>query len=70
MTIVEEGRKRVIAIIAGILVVKQFREEELSSNRSARRNGARPADASRKASGGSTSVRLVAKERCVPLQSK
>jgi hypothetical protein len=24
----EEGRKRVIAIIAGILVVKQFREEE------------------------------------------
>jgi hypothetical protein len=26
---VEEGRKRVIAIIAGIFVVKQFREEEL-----------------------------------------
>jgi hypothetical protein len=24
----EEGRKRVIAIIAGILIVKQFREEE------------------------------------------
>jgi hypothetical protein len=26
---VEEGRKRVIAIIAAILVVKEFREEEL-----------------------------------------
>lgn len=28
----EEGRKRVIAIIAGILVVKQFREEEFRQN--------------------------------------
>lgn len=28
----DEGRKRVIAIIAGILVVKQFREEEFRQN--------------------------------------
>ncbi|MGA8270848.1 MAG: hypothetical protein WB919_04760 [Candidatus Sulfotelmatobacter sp.] len=28
----QEGRKRVIAIIAGMLVVKQFREEELRQN--------------------------------------
>lgn len=32
ITIVEEGGKRVIAIIAGILVVKQFREEEFHWN--------------------------------------
>jgi hypothetical protein len=30
---VEEGGKRVIAIIAGILVVKQFREEEFQRER-------------------------------------
>jgi len=29
---VEEGRKRVIAIIAGILVVKQFKEEDFRQN--------------------------------------
>jgi hypothetical protein len=28
----DEGRKRVIAIIAGILVVKQFREEDFQRN--------------------------------------